>query len=102
MLREPPRVNLIIAWDYLVRCGIPYYLAQVKHLLGDRMEDRLPEVEARTLVLRGRSDEIVPAAWCGAIAELVPLGTFDEVEGPHVVMFSDPVGTAELIVRHSA
>jgi pimeloyl-ACP methyl ester carboxylesterase len=102
MLGEPPRVNLIIMWDYLVRCGIPYYLSQVKHLLGDRMEDRLPRIEARTLVLRGRSDAIVPPAWCEAIAELVPLGTFDDVEGPHVVMFSDPVGTAERIVRHSA
>jgi pimeloyl-ACP methyl ester carboxylesterase len=102
MLRESLRVNLIIMWDYLVRCGIPYYLAQVKHLLGDRMEDRLPRIEARTLVLRGRSDAIVPPAWCEAIAELVPLGTFDDVEGPHVVMFSDPVGTAERIVRHSA
>lgn len=98
--RESMRSNLIIATDYLVRCGIPYFLAQLKHLLSDRIEDRLPSIEARTLVLRGDSDPIVPRAWAKTVAELLPHGTYAEVTGPHVVMHSDPVRIASLIVKH--
>ncbi|MHC5795924.1 alpha/beta fold hydrolase [Lacisediminihabitans sp. FW035] len=100
--RESMRSNLIIATDYLVRCGIPYFLAQLKHLLSDRMEDRLPAIEARTLVLRGDSDPIVPRSWAETVAELLPNATYAEVTGPHVVMHSDPVRIAALIVKHSA
>ncbi len=98
---ESMRSNLIIATDYFVRCGIPYFLAQLKHLLGDRIEDRLPSIEARTLVLRGDTDPIVPRSWAETVAELLPHGTFAEVTGPHVVMHSDPVRIAALIVKHA-
>jgi pimeloyl-ACP methyl ester carboxylesterase len=98
---ESMRSNLIIATDYLVRCGIPYFFAQLKHLLSDRIEDRLPSIEARTLVLRGDADPIVPRSWAETVAELLPHGTYAEVSGPHVVMHSDPVRIAALIVKHS-
>lgn len=99
---ESIRSTLIIATDYLVRCGIPYFLTQLNHLLSDRLEDRLPAIEARTLVLRGDSDPIVPRSGAETVAELLPHGTFAEVTGPHVVMHSDPVRIASLIVKHAA
>ncbi|QNE47088.1 alpha/beta hydrolase [Glaciihabitans sp. INWT7] len=99
--RESLRSNLIVLTDYLVRCGIPYFFAQFKHLVGDHMEDRLPEIEARTLVLRGDRDPIVPRPWAERVAELLPHGTYADVAGPHIVMHSDPVRIASLITEHS-
>lgn len=100
--RESTRSNLIIVTDYLVRCGIPYFFAQLTHLLADRIEGRLPSIEVRTLVLRGDSDPIVPRSWAETVAELLPSGVHAEVTGPHVVMHSDPVCIASLVVKHSA
>jgi pimeloyl-ACP methyl ester carboxylesterase len=99
--REPLRVKAIAAIDYFVRCGIPYFLRQVPHLLEDRMEERLGRVRARTLVLRGDADVIVPADWSRGLADLVPRGSFVEVVGPHVVMFTDPVSVAAAIAEHA-
>jgi pimeloyl-ACP methyl ester carboxylesterase len=101
ILMEYPWVNGIVATDYFVRCGVPYFLAQSKHLLADRIEDRMPAVRARTLVLRGDHDPIVPRDWAREVARLAPDGRFEEVIGPHIVMWSDPVRTAELILGHS-
>lgn len=99
--REPLRVKLIAAADYVVRCGIPYFLKQLPHLLGDRIEERLGAIRARTLVMRGDSDVIVPVEWSRRVAGLAPRGSFVEVTGPHVVMFTDPVSVAAAIARHA-
>ncbi|MFT2689265.1 alpha/beta fold hydrolase [Clavibacter zhangzhiyongii] len=39
-LREPLMSNAVVLGDYFLRCGIPYYLRQLPHLIGDR--DRGP------------------------------------------------------------
>jgi pimeloyl-ACP methyl ester carboxylesterase len=98
---ELPWVNAIVVTDYFFRCGVPYFFAQSKHLLGDRIEDRLPSLRAKTLVLRGDHDPIVPRGWAEQVAALVPDGRYAEVEGPHIVMWSDPKGTAALILEHA-
>ena len=99
--REPLWMKLIALADYVVRCGIPYFLKQVPHLLGDRIEDRLGDIRARTLVMRGDGDVIVPAVWSRRVAGLIPRGSLVEVIGPHVVMFTDPVSVAEAIAEHA-
>ena len=96
-LREPWRVRLIATGDYLFRCGIPYGLKQMPYLLGDRIEDRLPAITAKTLVIRGDQDCIVEEAWAREVAALVQGATFETVNGPHVVMYTDPVSVARLI-----
>ncbi len=101
ILMEYPWVNAIVATDYFVRCGVPYFLAQSRHLLSDRIEERMPHIRAKTLVLRGDHDPIVPRDWAREVARLARDGRFEEVEGPHIVMWSDAVRTAELIVEHS-
>lgn len=98
MLREPPRANWIVVTDYLFRCGVPWYLP---HLLRDRIEDRMPEVAAETLVVRGKRDPVVSREWGRRVAELAPRGTFREVPGAHVIMFSAPAETAAMIVEHA-
>lgn len=99
---ESMRSTLIIGTDYFVRCGIPYFRAQLKHLLSDHMEDRLPSITARTLVLRGDCDPIVPRSWARTVAALLPRGSYAEVTGPHVVMHSNPTHIASLILKHAS
>ena len=100
ILKEPARVKAIVAVDYLIRCGIPYFLRQVPQLLDDRIEERLPRITAKSLVMRGNGDVISPDGWSRVVTNLLMDGTFVTVEGPHIVMFTDPVSVAAEIVRH--
>lgn len=97
-LREPPVVFGIAFVDYVVRCGPPYLFAQLRHMLADRLEDRLPTLSARVLVIAGDRDTIVTLAWARSLAALVPGGEFHVVHGPHVIMHTDPVMIATHIV----
>lgn len=101
MFREPLRSNFVVLSDYFIRCGIPYYLRQLPHLLQDRPEERLPLITAKTLVLRGDRDLVCPEDWARELTALLPNGSFSTVEGPHVVMFTDPVTVAERIAEHA-
>jgi pimeloyl-ACP methyl ester carboxylesterase len=101
ILREPFISNVIVVVDYFFRCGIPYYLRQLPHLLGDRPEDRLPRVVAKTLVINGHRDPVVTEKWARFWAELVPGARLEIVTGPHVVMFTDPHRVAALIAEHA-
>jgi pimeloyl-ACP methyl ester carboxylesterase len=100
-LREPPAVNIIVTSDYLVRCGVPYFVRQLPNLFDDRIEERLPNVRAKTLVIRGHRDPIVHERWAQHVTSLIPGARFETVRGPHVVMFTDPVRVAELIAKHA-
>jgi pimeloyl-ACP methyl ester carboxylesterase len=94
--REPPAVWAISVIDYVVRCGLPYLVRQMPHMLRDRMEDRVPAHGARTLVINGDRDPIVPSAWAEELSRAHPQGEFRQVHGPHVIMHTDPV----MIARH--
>lgn len=101
ILREPLRSNLVVLSDYLFRCGVPYYFRQLPHLIADRLEDRLPQLTAKTMVIRGDNDPIAPAKWATAVAAHASEAMLHTVTGPHVVMFTDPVSVAALIEEHS-
>ncbi|GAA2087370.1 alpha/beta hydrolase [Pseudolysinimonas kribbensis] len=98
-LREPPRVLGIAATDYLVRCGAPYLLRQLPHLLADRLEDRMPRLAARVLVVDGDRDPIVPNEWISELAARAVDGDARLVRGPHVIMHTDPIATAGHILE---
>jgi pimeloyl-ACP methyl ester carboxylesterase len=100
-VRNPVRANLVIGWDYFVRCGVPYFLRQSRHLFGDHIEERVHAIAARTLVLNGDGDLVVPPAWARLVADGIPNAVLREVHGPHLIMYSDPVGVAENIVEHA-
>lgn len=96
MLLEPPRANWVVLTDYVFRCGIPYYLRQLPHLLGDEIEQRMPRLTARTLIVTGDRDRVVPVHWARELVALAPNASLAVVEGPHVIMFTDP----DAIARH--
>jgi len=100
-VRNPLRANLVIGWDYFVRCGLPYFFRQLPHLFDDRIEERLPRIAARTLVLCGDRDLVVRPAWARFVADGIPGARLQLVRGPHVIMYSDPVRVAALIAEHA-
>lgn len=100
-MRNPVGANLIVVSDYLFRCGLPYFLRQSRHLFGDRIEDRLAGIRASTLVLNGDRDLVVPPDWARFVAEGIPGARLELVRGPHLIMYSDPVGIAAAITEHA-
>ena len=99
MLREPLIANWVVLTDYVFRCGLPYYLRQLPHLLGDAIEDRLPLIDARAVVIVGHRDRVVPTTWAAEVASLLPNGELSIVEGPHVIMYTDPTSIAAVLER---
>ena len=75
-LRESPGANVLVFTDYL-RCGLPWYLTQLRHMLTYPLEDGIRALGMPMLVIRGGRDPIAGLAWCrrvvraGADAELV-------------------------------
>jgi len=100
-LREPLLSNAVVIGDYLFRCGIRHYLRQLPHLIGDRVEDRAGRIRARTLVIVGDRDAVVDRSFARDLADAIPRGRLHVAHGPHVVMFTDPVGVARAIVAHA-
>lgn len=98
-LREPPVVFGIAVTDYLIRCGVPYLLRQVPHMLRDAMETRLGSLRARVLIVNGDRDTIVSTRWARELTELGADIEFREVHGPHVIMHTDPVMIAHHITE---
>ncbi|MFH6679161.1 alpha/beta fold hydrolase [Clavibacter michiganensis] len=100
-LREPLLANAVVLGDYFLRCGIPYYLRQLPHLIEDAIEERAPRIRARTLVLVGDRDAVVDRRFARDLASRIPRGTYRVARGPHVVMYTDPLGVARAIVEHA-
>ncbi|MEO8093659.1 MAG: alpha/beta hydrolase [Pseudolysinimonas sp.] len=95
-LREPPVVFGIAVTDYLIRCGLPYLLRQVPHMLQDEMEARLGALRGRVLVVNGDRDPIVSPGWARQLSQLSGAIEYREVHGPHVIMHTDP----KMIAQH--
>lgn len=100
-LKEPPAVSLMAVYDYLFRAGVPYMIEQTPHLLGADMEAMAERVEAKTLVICGRDDPIVPLEWAIQLTARFRQGWFVTVPGPHATMFSAPDVIAGLIDTHA-
>jgi len=101
-LVEPPHANWVVFTDYLFRSGPFFFLRQMRHMLDDAIEARLPGIAAKTLVIVGDHDAIIPVDWAEQVSRLLPNGTLRVVRGPHVIMFTDPVAIAGHIAEHCA
>ncbi len=96
-LGERPRAMAVLLVDVVVRCGPPYYLAQLRHVVRHRLEDVLPRTDAPVLVVRGRHDPVAPQAWAARLASLAPRGALRTVRGGHHAMDADPQGLADVV-----
>jgi 2-hydroxy-6-oxonona-2,4-dienedioate hydrolase len=96
--REPSMGNILIK-DYAA-AGVRRAIVTTGHLMRHRIEDRLSEVRAPTLVLRGCRDPIVPHAWAERATALLPHGCLVEVpDVGHTMNIFAPAQFAEA-VRH--
>ncbi|MEV7630868.1 alpha/beta hydrolase [Microbacterium sp. NPDC089318] len=97
---EPPGANALVFGDYL-RCGPPWYLTQLRHMLGYPIEERIAMVSAPVLILRGSRDPIASRAWCRHLRDAGPPGTV-MAEVPrrvHNVQHTAP-GAVASAIRH--
>lgn len=100
-LREPLDVNAIVFTDYL-RCGVPWYLAQLRHMLAYRPEERLAEVAAPVLLIRGERDPIAGMAWCRQLRDLASTAALVVIPGrAHNAQHSSPAAVASAIRAHT-
>jgi 2-hydroxy-6-oxonona-2,4-dienedioate hydrolase len=92
---RPGQLPLMVA-DY-ADAGVGRALRTFSHALADRIEDKLPLVQAPTLVVRGACDRIVPQAWAEEVTRLLPRGRLAVIPGPHTLNFAAPGALAELV-----
>ena len=100
-LREPPGANLIVFTDYL-RCGVPYYLAQLRHMLRYPIEERVGDLAPPLLIIRGERDPVAGLTWCRRLAERAGDAPVVIIPGrPHVAQHGSPRAVASAIRVHS-
>lgn len=88
--REPPSLAAAHVRDYY-EAGLRRALQTFRYALRDRIEAKLPLIQAPTLVVRGSEDCIVPQRWAEEAAGLLRNGRLVVIPGgPHVVNFTTP------------
>lgn len=99
-LGETPRINAIVFTDY-ARCGVPWYLTQLRHMLRYPLEERVRELRTPLLVIRGGRDPVAGREWCRRLRDRAPDARLVEVPGRHhVVQESAPRAVASAILHH--
>jgi pimeloyl-ACP methyl ester carboxylesterase len=86
-LTEPPSANFIVFTDYL-RCGPRWYLTELPEMMAYPTEDRIADVSAPVLVIRGTRDPVAGSVWSAVLTARAPNGRMLELPGSHVVQQS--------------
>jgi pimeloyl-ACP methyl ester carboxylesterase len=94
---ERPSLWFIAGFDY-VRAWPLRVLETLRMAIADHVEQKLPNVKAPTLVVRGAKDPIASRRWVEEMVKLLPSGRMEEIEGTgHAVNYSAPERFVELI-----
>ncbi len=92
---EPPSLIWVGLQDYLA-AGPWRTLRTLRHLLDDVIEEKLPDITAPMLIVRGSKDHIVSHAWADQAARILPQGRLETLVGAsHAVNYS----AADALVR---
>lgn len=96
-----PKVLGLGLWSY-ARAGIGWYLETMRPVMAHEIEQTLPNITAKTLVIRGERDRIVPREWAEQVTRLVPQARLIEVPGRgHETMITAGTLVGDLIIRHA-
>jgi pimeloyl-ACP methyl ester carboxylesterase len=103
LARDLPHERLslvpILLADY-VRFGVIRFVQTGLYALQDKPEEKLPQIEAPTLVVRGDLDPLVPQRWAEEVRDLLPNGRLVVLQGePHAAHYSAPDRVAELVLE---
>jgi 2-hydroxy-6-oxonona-2,4-dienedioate hydrolase len=97
--REPFSLVPIVVGDY-ARAGLGRALRTLRYALADRIEEKLPSLPMRTLVLRGERDPVVSEGWTERVEELLPAGRRAVVaRAAHAFQYSFPREVADLLIQ---
>jgi 2-hydroxy-6-oxonona-2,4-dienedioate hydrolase len=89
-LREPASLLPIAIGDYL-RAGLIRATRTLNYALADCVEDKLPLMRQRTLVVRGGRDPIVPQDWAADVTRLLPDARLHVIAlAAHAVNYGEP------------
>lgn len=95
--REPPSLGRVTLAGWLA-AGLPTFLASLRFMLRDRVEDVLPRMRVPTLVVRGERDTLVTQPWAEEVTRLLPSGRLVVVPGAvHAINFDAPGPLARII-----
>ena len=84
--------------DY-AKAGLVRAFTTMRMLVRDRIEDKLPHIQAPTLVVRGTRDPVVPQDWADHAARLLPRGRLVLVDGgTHTLNYAYPDAFASSIL----
>ena len=98
---EPGRVKVLALTAYL-QCGFRWFSRILPAMMRYRIEDRLPLVQADTLVIRGEHDHVAPRGWVERCGELLPSSRLWEMpNAAHSVMHAHANEVAKLCVAHT-
>ncbi|WP_199484450.1 alpha/beta fold hydrolase, partial [Microbacterium sp. C448] len=67
-LGEPPVVNAIVFAEY-IRCGMPWYLTQLRHMMAYPIEDGVADLVVPVLIVRGGNDPVAGLEWCRRLSD---------------------------------
>jgi pimeloyl-ACP methyl ester carboxylesterase len=94
---ERPSLAFVHLRDFAL-AGPHRSLQTFRFTLADRIEEKLPRVQAPTLVVRGERDPIVPQQWAEEVTRLLPHGRLVVIpRGPHCVNYSAPEAFARVV-----
>lgn len=98
---EPGTVKVLAISSYLF-CGVKWFARVLPKMMSFPIEERLPHIQAHTLVIRGEFDSVSPRDWIDEITSLLPSSRAWEIEGAaHSVMYAHAEAVAKLCVRHA-
>ncbi|HWD62282.1 MAG TPA: alpha/beta hydrolase [Humibacter sp.] len=99
---ESPKVLWLGTVQY-AKAGPAWFVRKLRQMLAHHVEDVLPEVRARTLVLRGEVDRVCPRPWVARVAELIPDAGVREIpDRGHEAMIRSPQPVASMIIAHAS
>jgi len=101
-LHEPAAVRWHGITAYAL-CGWHWFSKVLPRMIAFPIEERAAHVQARTLIVRGEHDAMVPRDWVRRLARVFPYAVLREVvDGAHSVMHAQADAVARLAVDHVA
>jgi 2-hydroxy-6-oxonona-2,4-dienedioate hydrolase len=85
------------------RAGRRVFFRTIRAMYDDHIEERLPQVQIPTLVVRGADDAIVPQRWADEVTSLLPRGDLEVVaDATHTMTVTDADRLADIVLafRH--
>lgn len=93
-----PENPLLVGFVQYAKAGPRWFLRKLRAMLAHRVEERHPLVRARTLVIRGEEDRVVPRDWARFVVDTIPDARLVEVpERGHEAMIRSALPVARMI-----